>query len=138
MALTSSSESFAPWPSGPVTLSLDLVGLACRRRLEDLFLPKAVLQDVLLVTRDLRAHEIDAIWLSGSSTRGHLRRHSDIDWVVVTNEDLHLADWPTRRHSFQIYKSDIFLRSLSAGHEFSVWQLAYGYPIYIDEPFFNK
>ena len=88
-----------------------------------------------MVARSLSIPEIHAVWLSGSATRGRLCRRSDIDWVVVTDMDFHPVDWPTSRHSFQIYKSEVFLRSLSNGHEFSVWQLAYGYPIYIPSEF---
>jgi len=127
--------SFAYWPSEPATLPPDSRGLICGQQASDLMLPREVLQQVRMVTRRLSIPEIQAVWLSGSATRGQLRRHSDIDWVVVTDGDLHLDSWPTTRHSFQIYKSDVFLRSLGDGHEFSVWQLAYGHPIYTRSKF---
>src|ERR1700755_2228656 len=62
----------------------------------------------------------------GSAARGRLRSTSDIDWVFVRESPPRVSDWPTSRHSFQTYAPDAFLRQLSEGHEFAVWQLAYG------------
>ena len=130
--------NFASWPSEPATPQPDSMGLVRGRQPGDLMLPRAVLQQVSTVTRSLSVPEIHAVWLSGSATRGRLQRRSDIDWVVVTDRDVRLTNWPTSRHSFQVYKSEVFLRSLCNGHEFSVWQLAYGYPIYITDNFHRK
>jgi hypothetical protein len=78
------------------------------------------------VIRHFEILGVDALWLSGSAVRGQLRHSSDIDWVVVMDSPTLLNDWPTSRHSFQFYEPTAFLRLLSEGHEFAVWQLAYG------------
>jgi hypothetical protein len=90
------------------------------------------------VERTLNISGVHAVWLSGSAARGQLRHSSDIDWVVVTDIDTNLNDWPTSRHSFQVYGGEAFLRSLGDGHEFSVWQLVYGYPVHLTDAFLER
>lgn len=97
-----------------------------------------MLQQVATVARYLSVPAVDAVWLSGSAARCQLRRVSDIDWVVVTNQQLVPAEWPSSRHSFQTYEREVFLRSLSEGREFCIWQLAYGHAIHLSDSFSEK
>lgn len=129
---------FANWPSEPETPAPSSLGLTVGRLRNDLLLPRTVLEQIALVERTLSGSQAHAIWLSGSATRRCLRRQSDIDWVLVTDTNVHCSGWPTDRHSFQAYGSEVFLRSLRRGHEFSVWQIAYGYPLHLTPGFLEK
>lgn len=118
--------TFAHWPSRPATPPEEWAGLQRCRDHGRLALPSSVLKQVGTVVRHFEVLGVDALWLSGSAARGQLRHNSDIDWVVVTESPALANDWPTSRHSFQFYEATAFLRLLSEGHEFAVWQLAYG------------
>lgn len=126
---------FEQWPSQPGTPPGSWTGLVEHPDRSTLNLPRAVEKQVTIVERSLRIPGVHAVWLSGSAVRQRLRRSSDIDWVIVTELTLNLDGWPTGRHSFQTYGREPFLRSVSEGHEFSVWQLAYGHPVYLSGSF---
>ena len=130
--------NFVRWPSKSVTLQHKSAGIAPARYRSELLLPQAVLKQVSTVERAWSIPGVHAIWLSGSAARGQLRHSSDIDWVIVADVDVALDGWPTSRHSFQVYESEVFFRSLGDGHEFSVWQLAYGCPIYLTDAFLAR
>jgi hypothetical protein len=126
MASKSLSLTFANWPSTSVTPPDAWVGLQSRHD-EASALPASVLKQIASVVRAFEGSGVQALWLSGSAVRGQLRHASDIDWVVLTESPAPADDWPTSRHSFQTYEPAAFLRLLSEGHEFAVWQLAYGH-----------
>jgi hypothetical protein len=116
----------ANWPSQPATPPEEWIGLQRGRDCRGLSLSSAVLNQVTTVVRRFDVPGVHALWLSGSAARGQLRHTSDIDWVVVMESPTLVSDWPTSRHSFQFYEPEVFLRFISKGHEFAIWQLAYG------------
>ncbi len=129
--------TFANWPSQPATPPEEWAGLQQHRDDARLALPSSVLKQIGSVVRHFEVLGVDALWLSGSAARGQLRHSSDIDWVVVMESPVLVSDWPTSRHSFQIYEPTAFLRLLSEGHEFAVWQLAYG-RLVVGSPFLDR
>lgn len=137
MALRNLSMTFATWQSKPATPPSDWVGLRPHHDDAGLALPPAVSKQVASVVRHFTDAGADALWLSGSATRGQLRSSSDLDWVVIMQSPVPVNDWPSSRHSFQMYEPATFLRSLSEGHEFAVWQLAYG-RLLVEAPFLAR
>lgn len=114
--------------------------MAARSSFDDLHLPRSVRLELEAVVERLSRSRPLAIWLSGSAVRGQLRRQSDIDWVVVSMDGVAKLPrgWPSERHSFQWYSKDRFLSGLQRGHEFAVWQIAYGWAACLDKGFRNE